>query len=64
VITRWGILPGLTWENEEDVMPDQEEQEQRTGRHAAPDGAEPHPLIDLTRDPTPGKADHAAPEED
>jgi hypothetical protein len=29
-------------------------------RHAAPDGADRHPLIDLTRDPTPGVADHAA----
>ncbi|HEX6352063.1 hypothetical protein [Actinophytocola sp.] len=45
-------------------MPDQPEQEQKQGRHAAPDGAETHPLIDLDRDPTPGKADHAAPEED
>ena len=46
-------------------MPDQEEgQPKPGGRHAAPDGAEPHPLIDLNRDPTPGKADHAAPEED
>lgn len=31
-----------------------------TGRHAAPDGAERHPLIDLDRDPTPGVPDHAA----
>lgn len=45
-------------------MPDQEEQQPRTGRHAAPDGAAPHPLIDLNRDPNPGKADHAAPEEE
>jgi hypothetical protein len=30
-------------------------------RHAAPDGAGRDPLIDLTRDPTPGVADHAAP---
>ncbi len=45
-------------------MPDQEEQQPKPGRHAAPDGAEPHPLIDLNRDPTPGEADHAAPEED
>lgn len=28
-------------------------------RHAAPDGAPPHPLIDLTRDPTPGVPNHA-----
>ncbi len=32
-----------------------------TPRHAAPDGADRHPLIDLDRDPTPGVADHAAP---
>jgi hypothetical protein len=30
-------------------------------KHAAPDGAERHPLIDMTRDPNPGVADHAAP---
>jgi hypothetical protein len=29
-------------------------------RHAAPDGAGRHPLIDLDRDPTPGVPDHAA----
>jgi hypothetical protein len=29
-------------------------------RHAAPEGAERDPLIDMTRDPTPGVADHAA----
>jgi hypothetical protein len=46
-------------------MPDQQEQvQERGGRHAAPEGAERHPLINLDRDPTPGKADHAAPEED
>jgi hypothetical protein len=33
------------------------------GRHQAKDGADRHPLIDLERDPTPGVADHAAPEE-
>jgi hypothetical protein len=31
-------------------------------RHLAPDDAGERPLIDLTRDPTPGKPDHAAPE--
>ncbi|PWW62172.1 hypothetical protein [Actinokineospora spheciospongiae] len=31
-----------------------------TGRHAAKEGAERHPLIDLDRDPNPGRADHAA----
>ncbi len=34
------------------------------GEHEAPDGAPLHPLIDLTRDPTPGKPDHARPDED
>jgi hypothetical protein len=34
------------------------------GSHAAPDGAPVHPLIDLGRDPNPGKADHAKPEEE
>lgn len=34
------------------------------GRHEAPDGAERHPLIDMTRDPTPGVADHARRDED
>ncbi|HEY7593303.1 MAG TPA: hypothetical protein VH969_09130 [Actinophytocola sp.] len=34
------------------------------GRHSAPDGADRHPLIDLDRDPNPGVADHAKPDED
>lgn len=38
-------------------------EEESGGRHHAKDGAERHPLIDLDRDPTPGKPDHAAPEE-
>jgi hypothetical protein len=38
--------------------------EAKVGRHAAPDGAERHPLIDLSRDPNPGKADHAAPDDE
>jgi hypothetical protein len=33
-------------------------------RHLAPDDAGDRPLIDLTRDPTPGVPDHAAPEDD
>jgi hypothetical protein len=33
-------------------------------RHRAPDDAGERPLIDLSRDPTPGKPDHAAPEDD
>ena len=38
--------------------------EQETGKHAAPEGAERHPLIDLGRDPHPGEPDHAKPDED
>jgi hypothetical protein len=34
------------------------------GRHHAKEGAERHPLIDLDRDPNPGVADHAAPDEE
>jgi hypothetical protein len=54
--------------DEEDVMgADQEErgtpEEQSKGRHSAPDGADRHPLVDLERDPTPGVADHAKPDE-
>ena len=37
---------------------------QPEGRHSAPDGADRHPLIDLDRDPNPGVADHAKPDED
>lgn len=37
---------------------------QQSGRHAAAEGAERHPLIDMDRDPTPGKADHARQGED
>lgn len=40
------------------------DEEQKSGGHALPDGAPRHPLIDLSRDPNPGKADHAKPEED
>ncbi|WP_236789516.1 hypothetical protein [Amycolatopsis sp. GM8] len=36
----------------------------QTGRHAAAEGAPRHPAIDLSRDPNPGKADHAKPDED
>jgi hypothetical protein len=32
-------------------------------RHAAPEGADRDPLIDMDRDPTPGVPDHAAQEE-
>ena len=34
------------------------------GKHRAPDGADVHPLIDLSRDPNPGTPDHAAADED
>ncbi|WP_198943576.1 hypothetical protein [Actinokineospora bangkokensis] len=33
-----------------------------TGRHAAKDGDAVHPLIDLSRDPNPGRPDHAKPD--
>jgi hypothetical protein len=32
--------------------------------HAAPDDAGDRPLIDLSRDPTPGVPDHAAPDDE
>jgi hypothetical protein len=38
--------------------------QQKGGRHHAKEGADRHPLIDLDRDPTPGVADHAAPDEE
>jgi hypothetical protein len=43
---------------------DAKQPERESGGHAAPEGAEVHPLIDLSRDPNPGKADHAKPEEE
>jgi hypothetical protein len=44
--------------------PEQETDEApKVGLHEAPDGAPVHPLIDLSRDPTPGQPDHARPEE-
>jgi hypothetical protein len=39
------------------------EEKRQEGRHSAPDGADRHPLIDLDRDPNPGIADHAKPDE-
>ncbi|WP_169736859.1 hypothetical protein [Pseudonocardia spinosispora] len=47
----------------EDVQPEPEEPSQG-GEHELPDGAPVHPLIDLTRDPTPGKPDHARPDDE
>ncbi|MFI5584069.1 hypothetical protein ACIA5G_03480 [Amycolatopsis sp. NPDC051758] len=41
-----------------------DEESKKTGSHAAPEGAGVHPLIDLSRDPNPGKPDHAKPDED
>jgi hypothetical protein len=38
--------------------------EERRGGHEAPEGAGVHPLIDLSRDPNPGKADHAKPDDE
>ncbi len=47
-----------------DETPKKAEDTERRGSHAAPDGAGVHPLIDLSRDPNPGKPDHAKPDED
>ncbi|MBF6328386.1 hypothetical protein [Nocardia transvalensis] len=44
--------------------PGEPQQTTGQGKHAAPEGAGVHPLIDLNRDPTPGKPDHARPDED
>jgi hypothetical protein len=35
-----------------------------TPHHAAPEDADVHPLIDLSRDPHPGVPDHAKPDDD
>lgn len=51
--------------SDEQIPPDPDDEAavaEPEGEHAAPDGAPLHPLIDLSRDPTPGKPDHAAPE--
>jgi hypothetical protein len=54
----------IDWDVE---MQDQDQQNEskhaKRGSHAAPDGAEIHPLIDLSRDPNPGVPNHAAPDE-
>jgi hypothetical protein len=49
-------------QNPPDHDGDEAAAEEPKGGHAAPDGAPLHPLIDLSRDPTPGKPDHAAPD--
>lgn len=41
-----------------------QEEARPTGKHAAQEGAPRHPAIDLSRDPNPGKADHAKPDDD
>jgi hypothetical protein len=49
------------------LVPQEQEKdvdEQPTGRHARRDGTGVDPLIDLNRDPTPGVADHARPDND
>lgn len=43
--------------------PDAEDAPSR-GKHAAPEGAPRHPAIDLSRDPNPGKPDHAKPDDE
>ena len=48
-------------------MPQEQDKDvdaQPSGRHARKEGSGPDPLIDLDRDPTPGVADHAKPEDD
>ncbi|MEV4596502.1 hypothetical protein AB0K15_03785 [Amycolatopsis sp. NPDC049253] len=42
----------------------EEGQNDTKGSHAAPEGAGVHPLIDLSRDPHPGRPDHAKPDEE
>jgi len=42
----------------------QEQETKSSGRHAAPEGAPRHPAIDLSRDPNPGKPDHAKPDDE
>ncbi|WP_326568096.1 hypothetical protein VSH64_40895 [Amycolatopsis rhabdoformis] len=42
----------------------EEGQQDKKGHHAAPEGAGVHPLIDLSRDPNPGRPDHAKPDEE
>ena len=54
-------------DNDSTAQPETEpdtDQELQGGEHELPDGAPVHPLIDLSRDPTPGKPDHARPEND
>lgn len=50
----------MSTENEQDT----DQTSERKPGHALPEGAERHPLVDLSRDPNPGKPDHAKPEND
>jgi hypothetical protein len=56
--------PGETGAEDGDRADQTENGGTPAARHAAAEGAGVHPLIDLTRDPTPGVADHAAPDGD
>jgi hypothetical protein len=47
-----------------DLNAEQNPAEEKRGGHAAADGAGVHPLIDLSRDPNPGMADHAKREDE
>lgn len=47
-----------------DYTPEDEPQHRKDAGHAAPEGAEVDPLIDLSRDPNPGVADHAKPDDE
>ncbi len=49
---------------EQQQIEEESRAEGKRGSHAAPDGAPVHPLIDLNRDPNPGRADHARPDEE
>lgn len=42
---------------------DEQDKAEKEARHAAPEGAERHPLIDLSRDPHPGVPDHGKPDD-
>jgi hypothetical protein len=49
---------------EPDGLVAESELAEHVGKHESPDGAPLNPLIDLSRDPTPGKPDHARPSPD
>jgi hypothetical protein len=59
-----GVKEDVVHADQEDrVDPVTDQPDQPGGRHHAKDGDERHPLIDMNRDPNPGVADHAVPEE-